>query len=173
MTACHAQGFACVKSTECCGGLGCIGGVCTNPTADMAQMASKPDMARGGGNSLVCGGLLDCLGNCMGDPTCRQNCGMMASQLAVQYYNSVVTCIFGDMNLGGGACPAFNGGVCDDTAPNYVDAKCTACINAATDQGGACFNKYIACLADCNVDNDCAQLTCGGQPCTCQQGVCG
>ncbi len=47
---CRTEGFACVKSADCCPGLTCTNTVCTNPGGGGVDLASKPrDMAMGGG----------------------------------------------------------------------------------------------------------------------------
>ena len=96
-----------------------------------------------------------------------------SSNLAKQLFGTLYVCLFGDGQAVPGACPESNGGVCDQSAGNYNPNNCDACLQKAQMQGGACYMKLLQCLADCNIDEDCAQLTCGGKPCSCQSGVCG
>lgn len=171
---CRTEGFACVKSADCCPGLTCTNTVCTNPGGGGGDLASKPrDMAMGGGGALVCGALLSCVNDCA-DEQCFQACAQASTAKARQLFGAVLTCLFGDSMTGArGACNDFNGGVCDGMAPNYNKAACDACLSKAQSQGGACYNTLLTCLADCAIDDDCAQLTCGGAACTCIGGVCG
>lgn len=170
---CKAEGFVCAKASDCCAGLTCTNTVCTN-AGGVTDMASKPKDFSMGSNKLVCGALLGCVNDCNGDSTCIQNCAAKAGQNAIGLFNNVLVCLFGDQQSGkSGACTDFNNGVCDTGAPNYNPTACDTCLTKAQGQGGACYNTLLLCLADCNIDSDCDQLTCGGGACTCQNGQCG
>lgn len=83
-----------------------------------------------------CGLILECLAKCMGN-ACAQECISNGSKEGVEAYDGLIGC-------GLENCPQ-----CEDTPPGE---DCDACFNASINEGGVCYEKTEACIADTTVD---------------------
>ena len=123
-------------------------------TPDMAMsMMPQPDLSMMQMGTLNgCNGALGCINMCNDPNTSKQCIAACKAGTTMNGWNLLITlirCLFGGpMNMPVGACPGQNGGVCDSTAMNYVDANCTACLNKAQMQGGACYAALMNCGND-------------------------
>lgn len=123
------------------------------PMPDLAMnQQPKPDLAMNQGGKTGCNGALGCINACMDPNTVQQcitDCRNGATAAGWNKLVALIQCIFGSqMNNIPGACPDFNGGVCDSKAGNYNANNCDACVSKSQMQGGACYATLQACLND-------------------------
>ena len=120
----------CANGKKCAAATDCTSKNCMNGTCQAMQA------------NVGCGAGLSCYSMCQ-DNTCAQMCyDNITTANGQSYFDDFLSCLF-DF-----ACPVSNGGVCDNTALNYNQANCTACLRAAQMQGGKCYTELQTCLND-------------------------
>lgn len=123
------------------------------PMPDLAmQQQPKPDLAMNNNTKTGCNGALTCINGCMDPNTIQQcitDCRNGATPAGWNKLVMLIQCIFGSQtNMIAGACPDFNGGVCDSMAGNYSQTKCDNCVSASQMPGGKCEPSLTACHND-------------------------